>query len=137
MRRLPDWPERLSAAIEAASGRPFSWGEWDCVQFAASCVEALTGEDPIAALRAPYASLREAEALLQAHGFEDLGAACDALFGPRRDVKRARRGDLVLCPAEDGASLGVCLGRLAAFVDERGLSFRPVLHCAAAWPVGE
>jgi hypothetical protein len=51
MKRYEDWPQRLVAAIEAARGRPFSWGAMDCCLFAADVVLAMTGVDYAAGFR--------------------------------------------------------------------------------------
>lgn len=47
---MPDWPARMRAAIDFHRDRPFEWGASDCSLFA-EAVEAMTGFDPIAAVR--------------------------------------------------------------------------------------
>ena len=54
MQRYPDWPSRLERYLQAARGRPFSWGENDCALFACGAVAAMTGEDPASRFRAGY-----------------------------------------------------------------------------------
>lgn len=134
--RLSDWPERLSDAIEAARGRPFSWGEHDCALFAADCALAITGRDPLAAVRGSYGTAQGAARVLRRLGCADLGALAALIGGPEIPVAWARRGDWMLAPQDDEKALGVCLGLKAAFVTTQGLTFRPTIKCAAAWRIG-
>ncbi|MGD9538559.1 MAG: hypothetical protein AB7P52_11585 [Alphaproteobacteria bacterium] len=134
--RLPDWPERLSDAVEAARGRPFSWGTHDCALFAADCARAITGHDPLAAVRGTYGTAQGAARVLRRLGGDDLGALAALVGGPAIPVAWARRGDWVLIEEMPEKALGVCLGLNAAFVTERGLTFRPTARCAAAWKIG-
>lgn len=129
MTRLEDWPLRLNAVIEAAAGRPFSWGEHDCCLFAADCVKAITGTDPMADVRGTYATEEEAGQLLAE---APLRARLSALFGGAVPITLARRGDLLLFKD----ALGVCLGERGAFVGPEGVSFVPVSCCLDAWRVG-
>jgi hypothetical protein len=135
--RLPDWPDHLSGAIEAARGRPFSWGVHDCALFAADCALAITGHDPLAAVRGSYGTAQGAARVLRRLGCADLAALAALVGGPEIPVVGARRGDWVLAPHDDEQALGVCLGLNAAFVTTQGLTFRPTIRCAAAWRIGE
>lgn len=154
--RLPDWPERLSDAIKAASGRPFSWGAHDCALFAADCALAVTGIDPLEPVRGAYASERGAMRVLRRLGCEDVEQLADLVIGARVPLALARRGDWVAIrepgirdrgsddgpspgpyPLTSGPALGVCLGAQAAFLQENGLTFRRTLACAAAWKIGD
>lgn len=134
MRRLPDWPARLDAAIEAARARPFAWGSMDCCLFAADVVHALTGEDHAAAFRGRYASRREAVALLATLG--GLEAVLTSVLGPRlAQARQAQRGDVVLTRTPGGPAVGVCCGARAAFAAPTGLTFLPPSAWASAWRV--
>lgn len=48
--RLPDWQLRLAEFSQVRASMPFSWGSNDCCTFAAAAVEAVTGENPMAAM---------------------------------------------------------------------------------------
>lgn len=62
MKRTQTWEVDLVAWAEAARGKPFIWGETDCVSLARQAVRAVYGEDPAPDLA--YNSLREAMAVL-------------------------------------------------------------------------
>lgn len=110
MTRYEDWPLRLAAAIEAARGRPFSWGAQDCCLFAADVVRALTGEDLAAPFRGRYASRAQAVAILGARG--GLEAVVTSVLGaPLATPLLARRGDVVMVATADGPALGICADR--------------------------
>ena len=105
--RLPDWPDHLSGAIEAARGRPFSWGVHDCALFAADCALAITGHDPLAAVRGSYGTAQGAARVLRRLGCADLAALAALVGGPEIPIVGARRGDWVLAPHDDEQALGV------------------------------
>jgi hypothetical protein len=133
--RRPDWPETLSQVIEQARQRPFRWGEHDCVSFAADCVQALTGRDPLGSLRGAYSGARGAQRLLAAeHG--DLDHALCRRFGDSITATLAHRGDLVLWHQPVvGQTLGVCLGALFAVPGERGLRYLQLAAATLAWRI--
>lgn len=133
--RFEDWPERLTAAIDAARAAPFEWGRHDCALFALGVAQSLTGTDYGAPWRGRYASEAEADNILSGGG--GLEAMVTALGFEPVAVPYAQRGDLVVRHyPSTGTALGVCLGHIAAFVTApRGLIFRPVGECHAAWRV--
>ena len=146
MTRLTDWPERLDAAIEVARHRPFAWGRQDCVTFAAACIEAVTGVDPIAGLPRWYdrdeavATIRHASG-----GRRSLAAAIDRImtaFGWEGiDPAFLSRGDLCLASGRRGRFATICTGPRLAAPGPSGLAFFPLsLACAsrvrAAWRIG-
>ncbi len=117
MSRLPDWPERLAALINAAEHRPFDAARWNCGRFAMAAVGASTGR------RRSWQHC------------PTLAAMADTAGYPRVPVPFARAGDVVL--AADPDRLGVVLdaGR-AAFVGRAGLLHAPITSCAVAWRIG-
>lgn len=134
--RLPDWPERLADTIEAARGRPFSWGSHDCATFASDCALAVVGRDLNGSARGAYASRLGAARYLRS-----LGCACVADFadlnaGPRMPIVRARRGDWVAEWSDAELGLGVACGAHAVFLSQTGLTLRPTLGCVMAWRIG-
>ena len=117
MKRLPDWEERLSVFIAENHTRPFCWGEWDCILFAAAAAEAMTGEDIAAAYRGKYHDKAGAAAILKAQGQGTLLRTIDSVL-ERRKPSRARRGDFVWFEG----SVGICVGSTALFVGEERLA---------------
>lgn len=91
--RLDDWPERLSAMIEASRARTaLVYGEHDCCTHAADAVLALTGRDIAADWRGQYATPDEGLALA---GAKTLRRLAGRFFKPVAPVF-AHRGDLAL-----------------------------------------
>ena len=134
MTRFEDWPQRLDAAIRAAKGRPFSWGDHDCTLFAANVVRELTGEDPAAMYRGTYSNKEEADtAIVEAGSLETLVIAA---LGEPISPKLAQRGDVVMIETEeDGEALGICLDHRAAFAAPVGVTLLKMSRCSKAWRV--
>lgn len=129
--RRPDWPERLADAFRAAAGKPFAWGEWDCVRFSFDCVLAVTGTDPAPDIRGQYDSEESAAAQIARFG-ADLESGVDALFGARVGPLYARRGDLLMW----NGCLGIAADHTGLFVTPRGLVRIGVAKCMCSWRVG-
>lgn len=133
-RRLPDWPERLAAYIDARRRQPFAWGQQDCALFAADAVLAITGRDLARPWRGRYRSAAGAARILREQGGLH-GMADDAL--PRLPhVGQAQRGDLLLVDIDGVLSLGVVTG--AGYwcgPGREGLVFRRLADAVAGWRV--
>lgn len=137
LRRRPDWPERLHAALAAAEAVEFAWGRSDCFTLAMDVVEALTGADPWSHERGRYASAKGAAKRLARVGYSDLGGLF-ADLGEQIHPSRARRGDLGLVRALDRSRAAVvCDGH--GWVGRRagdGLVRLPRAAAAAAYRIG-
>jgi hypothetical protein len=131
LKRFQDWPKRLDAAIEAARGRPFSWGGHDCALFAADVVNSISGKDFGAPWRGSYESAVQAMRRLRSHG--GLPGLVTQLLGEPVNPEQARRGDVVLKRGEP--TLGICLGAKCAFTGLAGLVFVPLKECELVWHV--
>jgi hypothetical protein len=135
MTRLPGWPARLIACVEAARDRPFAWGSHDCCTFAADCIQAVTGEDVRArAGIGPYDNARVARKALGRGGLK--GLATRLLGEPLAFPAHAGRGDVALIRLGRRAWLGVVIDARVACVGPEGLVFVPRSGIAEAWPVG-
>lgn len=114
--RLRGWEARLAAFVTDAGGKPFAYGEHDCILFGTAGAAAITGEDAAAAYRGQYSDRKGAAAILKRLGKGTLLRTIDASFA-RKPVAFAQRGDLV----EFKRSIGICLGADAAFVSDAAL----------------
>lgn len=123
----------LVAAIEAHSAKRFRWRRGrDCVSFAAACIEAQTGRDPLANV-AIWSTRREARALADAEG--GLEAALDARLG-RIPPALARRGDIAGLPDPlFGIRLMVIEGDTLVGPGARGLERLPRSAMTIAWSI--
>ena len=134
--RLPDWPERLAAFIEARRDLPFEWAVNDCCAMAADAVLAMTGRDFLADFRGCYATEGQAEALMGPGGLEAFLPRLMAAFGaPELVPAEAQRGDVALIGLENQLVCGVVTGPHIAAPGARGLAFVPLRRAAMAWGV--
>lgn len=131
MERLPDWPTRLAAFIEARRERAFSWGESDCCLFVCDCVEAMTGTDPGARWRGLYVSEKGARRLLRDNG--GVSGLATLLLGPAIPAPLAGRGDVVLIDTPGGEALALNVGTVIAAQGLTGIEFHPPSAAKAAW----
>lgn len=137
LRRAQDWPERLAALIEERREMPFAWGEHDCCTLAADAVLAMTGVDPMEALRSTYASEAGAEAILDEEGGLEALAARLAVTAGLGECHPgfAQRGDAVLVEHGNALAMGVVLGDAVAVPGPDGLVFLPPSAVLRAWSV--
>jgi len=137
--RRPGWELRLAAAVEAARGRPFRWGQHDCAIWAFDLRRDLTGGEDVAALwRGRYRTHLGGQRMMRRLGWKSLEEAGRALLGaPLPSVSFAQRGDLVLTNSGIGfgGGFGVCLGALAAGIAPSGLNLAPIAATALAWRI--
>jgi hypothetical protein len=134
--RLPDWPERLAAFIEARRDMPFDWQVNDCCVLAADAVLAMTGRDFLADYRGRYATEEQAEALMGEGGLPAFLPRVMAAFGAQEvPPAGAQRGDVALIRLENQLVCGVVTGPHIAAPGARGLAFVPLRRATMAWGV--
>jgi hypothetical protein len=134
LHRHPDWPERLAAFVESRRHVPFAWGSNDCATFAADALVALTGADPMAALRGRWTNEAQALQVLQQTG--GLARAAWRVLGrPLVHLAAAPRGAVVCARMRGLPTMGLHLGAWWCAPGERGLEFRPAFEERLAWGV--
>jgi hypothetical protein len=137
MSRLEDWELRLFKYTSSVLNRPHKWGEHDCATFAADCVLAETGVDPMADLRGEYGGPLTARRLLNDEGVNTMSELIAKRL-PEIEVPFARRGDVVICLDESGDEFAaVCQGVTAVGPGELGLIHVPMKNAIRAFRVGE
>lgn len=135
MPRTEGWQQRLYAVTIAAMGKPHQWGSHDCVTFAADCVQAICGRDPMARYRGAYDTQQGAARVMLDAGAHDLGELA-ALHLPEIAVAEAQRGDVVLCGGgPEGDFLGVVQGATAVGPARTGLVHVPMAQAKRAFRV--
>lgn len=103
--RHPDWQLRIINTIQAASERPFCWGEMIAVCLLLTCVWLPVKRDPAAEYRGRYTTEIGAKRVLaKTHG--SIEAALDALFS-RVPVAMAQRGDALVFDGFNGLTAGM------------------------------
>jgi hypothetical protein len=115
---LPDY-------ITAHLGKPFAWGENDCVLFTVGWLEHATGRDYLTAYK-PWSSAIEAVRKV------DAGGGLEALFDAqlqRIDPRMAVDGDIALV----GRTACIFSGPHIVSVGESGLEFLDRMEAKCAW----
>lgn len=113
--RVTDWETKLANYIESVKAKPLRYGTFDCAIFAAKCIEAITGTNPISDLLGKYKSKKESLALIKSlcpsgEYSELIKIRC--ANSKYKEVTRAyaAHGDLVEYMTPEGVGLGICLG---------------------------
>lgn len=133
--RLPDWDGRLMRLLRERAAGAFAWGVRDCATLAADAVVAVTGRDPLAALRGRWSTARAAARVMRQVG--GLERRCCELFGSPGPAAWAQRGDVVLVDTDRGPAVGVVAAAgLIAAQGRDGIVWLPLAAARAAWPVG-
>lgn len=137
--RLPNWQGRLLACLAGAEARPFAWGVHDCCLFAADCVAAVTGCDPLADWRGRYHTERSAWRFVRKFG-DGLEAAVESTAArqgwPVVAVAQAQRGDVALAVIDGWPTIVVCVGAVFAGPSSTGWVRVPPSVVTKVWRVG-
>jgi len=136
--RLPDWPERLTAAIDAARGKPYVLGENDCLRLACAAVVAITGVDYWPRF-AGYKTRREALVTIVKIAPSLKDAVTATLGMMPQPTFAAQRGDIMLYHDDRGEDhLGVCMGRRVVLMAAEGTLYMNLDHSGllCSWRVG-
>lgn len=132
--RKDGWDIRLYDVFERAKDEHFRWGVFDCFTFAADCVRAITGVDPMAKLRGTYSTQNEAYRLICSLGGVDRALDDFLPHSVRTAPQKAHRGAIVMqgnqplgtrlcvldrdrmyCPYENGGIVGIEIGGTTAW----------------------
>jgi hypothetical protein len=126
MTRRHDWRPRLHEALDSFRGKPFVWGECDCVHFVSACVLAMTGHDQLSYYSIPvYGTPGEAIDAVKTLGF---AALPDLLAEHFESVhpSMACDGDIAIIESTDtGYGLGIFELDRIHVLSARGWAFVP------------
>lgn len=109
--RVDGWETRLMEAVQRHDSMPLEYGTSDCIIHIADCIEAVTGEDPMASYRGAYASEEEAGELLVSLGASDVEELLESLY-EEVPPALARRGDVGVVKIKGVAACVVVMGPL-------------------------
>lgn len=118
---------------------PYELGVCDCNLFVADAVKIITGQDVFGEWRGAYSS--EAEAYEKLASTNELNSVESVLTSslnvdPHNDVRRARRGDVVIITVKDHPFVGMVDDtgrRIAAMTPNHGLVRVPMSHIVSIW----
>lgn len=132
VKRLEDWPKRLSSFLDERRDMPFEWGKNDCLTFLAKGAESMTGNDYYSKY-AGYNSEDGANEKLKEHG--GIVKIIESYFGAGiRNPLKAHRGDIALIKApEITAGIVDDSGRYVAVVTKEGLRRFPLEKAWRIW----
>jgi len=135
--RREDWQSRLHAIIQDAEKRQFTWGQWDCCQWAGLCIEACTGSNPVAEWAGRCTTAAGAQRILARHFGGSLQTGWTQILGEPVPPLTAGRGDVCLVQLDDQPACGVVdlSGERVACLSLDGLEFVPLTAAVAAWRV--
>lgn len=120
----------LTSVIEQFRTRRMIYGESDCMQLCSAAVAAQRGVDH-AAHFPRYESREDAMRILDAHG--GMRGLVESVLGQSKPGEQAERGDIVLLDV-GRECCGVCLGRTAVTMSDRGMVSVPrSKRFLAAW----
>ena len=137
--RPDNWPALLEAHLSEWDSKPFSYGDADCVSFAAAWLSRLGYADPLAGL-GKWDNAKEAARIYQALGgfAHAVAAQLHALGCDRIAPALAMRGDLVVVPAgaKERPLLAIVNGRFAEAHSDNGAVQVPFIETAlSAWRI--
>jgi hypothetical protein len=138
--RMPDWQGRLLACLAAAENKPFAWGTHDCCVFAADCVQAVTGDDPLSHWRGRWRTERGAARVMRSVGGGGLAQAAETLARecgwPLVAVAQAQRGDVALAVIDAQPTILMCTGVHFVGPSATGWVRVPLSAVTKSWRVG-
>lgn len=134
----------LTRFLNAAAGKPFRWGEFDCLLWLADLIRERRGVDPAVHLRGSYSTMLQAARLVRnAGGMVALVDANVREAGVGRGDK-PRRGDIAIVPVVGpgtepfgGVAGGILLDGTVALFCQDGLLFNRLSDAppVATWAV--
>lgn len=135
MKKLDGWEIALAECMTSGLKVEHEWGSHDCVTFAADCVKAQTGEDPLGDLRGSYDSPLTAAKVIKGMGANSLG---DALAKHLTEILPgdARRGDVVVCWSDDHDFVAVVERHTAVGPGPTGTVHIPLVQIKRAFKIG-
>lgn len=132
--KVDDWRSRLRKYLEDNTNTPFRLGLYDCGAFAGGAVEAMTGENPHAALAGKYKTMAGALRALKRLGHEDHIAYAASVMD-EIDPLYAQFGDVAVVDSPEGPALGVVIGAHIEIRTHEGRGVVPLTDAVRAFRV--
>ena len=136
--KRPTWKADLRSYLAAQADAPFVWagqdGGHDCGSFAGGAIEAMTGENPHAALAGKYKTMAGALRALKRLGHEDHIAYAASLLD-EIDPLYAQFGDVAVVDSPEGPALGVVIGAHIEIRTPEGRGVVPLTDAVRAFRV--
>lgn len=130
------WKADLRSYLTAQADAPFAYGSADCGAFAGGAIEAMTGENPHAAVAGKYKTMAGALRALKRLGHEDHIAYAASVLD-EIDPLYAQLGDIAVVQADEGHALGVVVGAHIEVRTPAGRGVVPLTDAVRAFRVRE
>lgn len=130
------WKADLRSYLAAQADAPFAYGSADCGAFAGGAIEAMTGENPHAAVAGKYKTMAGALRALKRLGHEDHIAYAASVLN-EIDPLYAQIGDVAVVQAAEGHALGVVVGAHIEVRTPAGRGVVPLTDAVRAFRVRE
>lgn len=130
------WKSDLRSYLAAQADAPFAYGSTDCGAFAGGAIEAMTGENPHAAVAGKYKTMAGALRALKRLGHEDHIAYAASVLN-EIDPLYAQIGDVAVVQAAEGHALGVVVGAHIEVRTPAGRGVVPLTDAVRAFRVRE
>lgn len=128
------WKADLRVYLAAQADAPFEMGRVDCGSFGGGAVEAMTGENPHAAVAGKYKTMKGALRALKRLGHEDHIAYAASVMD-EIDPLYAQFGDIAVVDSPEGPALGVVVGAHIEIRTPEGRGVVPLTDAVRAFRV--
>ncbi len=132
--RLPLWESKLNDYIYANQFKAFEYGKHDCCSFTIEAQKILTGSTLFPEFDGTYEDLKGGKAILHKLGYKTWIGACNDRL-EKIPVALAKRGDVVSMRTNDSFAMGLCMGKVGAFVGIEKMEFIPREDLKLAWRI--
>lgn len=130
------WKADLRSYLAAQADTPFRLGFYDCGAFAGGAIEAMTGENPHAAVAGKYKTMAGALRALKRLGHEDHIAYAASVMD-EIDPLYAQFGDIAVVDSPEGPALGVVVGSHIEIRTPEGRGVVPLTDAVRAFRARE
>ena len=128
------WKANLRSYLAAQADAPFAFGSVDCGAFAGGAVEAMTGDNPHAAVAGKYKTMAGALRALKRLGHEDHIAYAASVLD-EIDPLYAQFGDIAVVDSPEGPALGVVIGAHIEIRTPEGRGVVPLTDAVRAFRI--
>ena len=132
--KVDDWRSRLRKYLEDNTNTPFRLGLYDCGSFAGGAIEAMTGDNPHAAVAGKYKTMAGALRALKRLGHEDHIAYAASVLN-EIDPLYAQFGDVAVVDSPEGPALGVVIGAHIEIRTPEGRGVVPLTDAGRAFRI--
>lgn len=133
--RSDNWEHKLQEYIDKYRQTPLEFGKHDCCTFTIEWEKVLTGKSTFPEFDRTFKSLEQGKEILKKVGFKNWVTIVNSRLERIQPIQ-ARRGDLVSMKFQGAYCMGICLGKMCAFVGYDKMEFISKDQMKYAWRFG-